>query len=165
MLIRDAQPGELGEVGSIRVAAYLADGHLSPGSGYEPTLRGLGADGTGHVLVAVEDDGSLVGTVMLQTWPDGGGQLMTGPGDAEIRALAVLPGARRTGLGGALLTAIMDRAVRERVKHLLLFTETGMRAAHRLYEKAGFIRLPDRDWEPEPGVLLLAYGLVLNGCA
>ena len=36
-----------------------------------------------------------------------------------------------------------------------------MKAAHYLYEKAGFSRLPERDWSPEPGVNLLAYGLDL----
>jgi ribosomal protein S18 acetylase RimI-like enzyme len=161
MLIRDAKPDELSEVGSIRVAAYRADGHLSPGSGYEPTLRDLGADGAAHVLVAVRDDDSLVGTVTLQVWPDGG-HLVTSRGEAEIRALAVLPEARGVGLGRELLTAIMDRAVREQVSHLLLFTQIRMKAAHRLYERAGFSRLPDRDWEPEPGVLLLAYGTLLK---
>lgn len=34
-----------------------------------------------------------------------------------------------------------------------------MKAAHHLYEQAGFGRLPDRDWSPEPGVTLLAYGM------
>jgi hypothetical protein len=38
-----------------------------------------------------------------------------------------------------------------------------MKAAHRLYDEAGFARLPERDWSPEPGVKLLAYGLVLDG--
>jgi hypothetical protein len=36
-----------------------------------------------------------------------------------------------------------------------------MRAAHHLYAEAGFSRLPDRDWSPEPGAILLAYGQVL----
>jgi hypothetical protein len=36
-----------------------------------------------------------------------------------------------------------------------------MKTAHRLYEAAGFTRLPDRDWSPEPSVVLLAYGLRL----
>jgi ribosomal protein S18 acetylase RimI-like enzyme len=163
MLIRDAKPGEFGELGEIRVAAYVADGHLSAGSGYEPTLRGLGTDGAGHVLVAVDGGGTLVGTVTLQLWPQVG-QLVTNPDDAEIRALAVLPQARGAGVGRALLVAVMVRAAREQVKHLLLFTQTGMKAARRLYEQAGFTRLPERDWEPEPGVQLLAYGLLLNGC-
>jgi hypothetical protein len=37
-----------------------------------------------------------------------------------------------------------------------------MHAAHRLYERLGFTRLPDRDWEPVPQVLLLAYSLSLT---
>ena len=36
-----------------------------------------------------------------------------------------------------------------------------MRTAHRLYERAGFVRLPERDWSPVPGVNLLVYGLRL----
>jgi hypothetical protein len=45
----------------------------------------------------------------------------------------------------------------------VLLTQTEMKAAHRLYDEAGFARLPERDWSPEPGVKLLAYGLVLDG--
>ena len=37
-----------------------------------------------------------------------------------------------------------------------------MRAAHRLYERTGFRRLPERDWSPRPGVQLLAYSLELD---
>jgi ribosomal protein S18 acetylase RimI-like enzyme len=162
MEIRAAKPDELSEIGAIRVAAYRADGFLSAESEYEVTLRGLGDDGAGHVLVAVAGDGKLVGTIMLQTWPDAGGQLATGPGEAEIRALAVLPEARGSGLGRALLAALMERAEREQVRHLLLFTQPDMVVAHRLYERAGFVRLPERDWSPRPGVGLLAYGLTLD---
>ena len=34
-------------------------------------------------------------------------------------------------------------------------------AAHRLYERLGFGRCPERDWEPLPGVELLAFRLEL----
>jgi ribosomal protein S18 acetylase RimI-like enzyme len=159
MDIRDAKPDELVEIGSIRVAAYRADGFLSPQSEYEPTLRGLGADGGGHVLVAAGDDGKLLGTIMLQTQA---GQLVTRPDEAEIRALAVLPEARGAGVGRALLTALIERAASERVRRLLLFTEPEMKIAHRLYEDAGFQRLPEQDWSPRPGHGLLAYGLILE---
>ena len=43
----------------------------------------------------------------------------------------------------------------------MLLTLPEMRAAHHLYTQAGFSRLPDRDWSPRPGAILLAYGLVL----
>jgi len=162
MLIRDALPAELAEVGEIRVVAYRADGFLSADSQYEPTLRALGADGAGHVLVAADADGNLAGTVMLQGWPHAG-RVVTGPDEAEIRALAVLPLARRLGVGRALLGAVIERARREQVRHLVLVTQPNMKAAHRLYGEAGFVRLPERDWAPEPGgVSLLAYGLLLR---
>jgi hypothetical protein len=36
-----------------------------------------------------------------------------------------------------------------------------MTPAHRIYERLGFVRAPDRDWEPEPGIRLVAYLLAL----
>lgn len=159
VIVREAQPGELAVIGDLRVAAYLADGFLSETSGYTPTLRALGSDGAGDVLAAVED-GQIIGTVMLQYWPQAG-NVVRGPGEAEIRALAVLPHARGRGVGRALVAAIMERATRRQVQHLLLLTEPGMQTAHRLYAEVGFSRLPDRDWSPWPGLILLAYSLVL----
>ncbi len=161
MLIRDAHPDEFEEIGDIRVGAYLADGFLSPDSGYAPHLRELGADGTGQVLVAAGPDGRLIGTVMLQFWPQGG-QVVKSPGEAEIRALAVRAEARGSGLGRALVAAAMARARHQGVRDLLLLTQPEMKAAHHLYEDAGFTRLAERDWSPEPGVVLLAYRLQLE---
>ena len=163
MLIRDARQDEFNEIGDIRVGAYLADGFLSPDSGYAPRLRELGRDGGGPVLVAAADDGQLLGTVMLQVWPDGG-EVVQGPGEAEIRALAVRAEARGSGIGRALLAAVMERAASLGVRHLVLLTQPDMKAAHYLYERAGFRRLPDRDWSPEPGHTLLAYDLVPGEC-
>jgi ribosomal protein S18 acetylase RimI-like enzyme len=161
MHIRDAYPDEFREVGDLRLAAYRADGFLAPDSGYAPRLRDLGSDGLGVVLVAVDGDaGPIVGTVMLQSWPDAG-QVVRGPGEGEIRALAVRPGAQGAGVGRALLAAVIDRARREGIRHLLLSTQPDMKAAHHLYELAGFSRMAERDWSPEPTDPLLAFGLVL----
>jgi GNAT superfamily N-acetyltransferase len=160
MVIRDAQLDELAEIGEIRVNAYLADGFMSPDSRYAPRLRELGADGAGPVLVAT-DHAVIVGTVMLQTWPNGG-ELLRGPDEAEIRALAVRPEARGHGVGRALVGAVIERAASLGVRHLLLLTQQEMKTAHRIYEEAGFARLPDRDFSPEPGVSLLAYGRDLD---
>lgn len=158
--IRDARPDEFDELGDVRLAAYRADGFLSPQSTYAPTLRALGADGLGQVLVAV--DAHILGTVMLQGWA-GAGEILAGPEEAEIRALAVLPEARGIGIGQALLAAVMTRAAAIGVRRLVLLTQPEMKAAHYLYEKAGFSRLPERDWSPEPGVTLLAYSRFLDG--
>jgi GNAT superfamily N-acetyltransferase len=157
-MVRDARPDELDGIGDLRVAAYRADGFLPAISGYAATLRSLGADGQAEVLAAV-DGGQVVGTVTLQGWP--AGQMARGPGEAEVRALAVAPGARGRGVGAALVAAVIERAAGQGIRQLVLLTLPDMRAAHRLHSQAGFSRLPDRDWSPRPGEVLLAYGLVL----
>ena len=162
MVIRDVYPGELAEIGELRLAAYWADGFLTPESSYALRLRELGSDGLGVVLVAVESDsGPPLGTVMLQSWPHAG-QVVQGPGEGEIRALAVRHEARGAGVGRALLAAVIDRAAREGIRHLLLSTQPDMKAAQHLYAEAGFIRLPERDWSPEPGDPLLAFGMQIR---
>ena len=40
---------------------------------------------------------------------------------------------------------------------MVISTDPRMTAAHRLYERLGFTRLPERDWSPMPGVDLLVY--------
>jgi ribosomal protein S18 acetylase RimI-like enzyme len=163
VIVRDALPEELAEVGEIRVRAYVAGGHLSEDSGYAPVLRALGSEGSGTVLVAVADheDQRILGTVTLQRGP-AAGQVISGEDEAEIRALAVSPAGQGRGTGSALLQAVIERAERDGAANLLLLTQPDMRAAQHLYRRAGFRRLPDRDWSPRPGVTLLAYGLPLN---
>jgi ribosomal protein S18 acetylase RimI-like enzyme len=178
----------MAEVGDIRLAAYVRGGFLSADSGYAPTLRGLGADGNGEVLVATapgstdaEADASseaeadagaeagahgeaerIIGTIMLQPWPHAG-EVVTGPHEAEIRALAVRPEAQGQGVGRRLLRQLMGRASERGISHLVLCTTPEMRTAHHLYEQEGFVRLPERDWSPHPGDTLLVYGLHLDG--
>jgi ribosomal protein S18 acetylase RimI-like enzyme len=162
VIIREARPGELDEVGEIRVTAYHAGGHMSRESGYAPVLRALGSANDGTVLVAVDEaDGDrILGTVMLQFWPHAG-QVTEGPGEAEIRALAVAPEGQGRGTGSALLRAVIERSAQHGVRHLFLLTQPDMLAAQHMYLRAGFRRLPERDWSPSPGLMLMAYGLVL----
>jgi ribosomal protein S18 acetylase RimI-like enzyme len=160
VIVRDALPGELAEVGEIRVNAYQQAGFLSTASAYIPVLRGLGGTGDGTVLVATEGS-RILGTVMLQFWPNGG-QVGVGEDEAEIRALAVVPDAQGQGAGNALLQAAITRAEGRGIRHLVLLTQPEMLTAQRLYQRAGFRRLPERDWSPAPGRILLAYGLTLS---
>lgn len=158
MIVRNALPGELDVIGDLRVAAYGADGLLS-GSGYGPVLRALGTDGDGDVLAALDGE-VIIGTVMFQPWPDAS-EVARGPGEGEIRALAVTPAARGRGVGRTLLAAVTAHAAGRGVELLALSTRDEMRAARRLYATAGFRRMPERDWSPVPGVTLLAYGRAL----
>ena len=167
VMIREAQPGELAAVGDLRVAAYAAGGFLNPE--YAPELRALGTAGDGTVLVAVPDgagaadpgQAALAGTIMLVTWPQAG-ELVGGPDEAEVRALAVAPGVQAGGVGTRHLLTALNWAELAGARRVVLSTLPEMRAAHRLYERTGFRRLPDRDWSPRPGVQLLAYSLELD---
>jgi ribosomal protein S18 acetylase RimI-like enzyme len=150
----------MAEIGDIRLAAYRADGFLSHESSYAAVLHGLGATGNGRVLVAVDGD-RILGTVMLQFWPEAG-EIVHGPGEAEIRALAVAPSAQRMGTGRALVRAVITEAVASGISYLALCSLPEMHTAHRMYERAGFVRLPERDWSPQPGSPLLAYGMQLD---
>ena len=163
-MIREARPDELAAVGDLRVAAYEAGGFLNPE--YAPELRALGTQGDGTVLVAVPADepAAVAGTIMLVTWPQAG-ELVGGPDEAEIRALAVAPGVRNGGVGTGLLLTALNWAELAGARRVVLSTLPQMRAAHRLYERNGFRRLKDRDWSPRPGILLLAYSLELGRVA
>jgi ribosomal protein S18 acetylase RimI-like enzyme len=158
VIIREALPGELAAVGDLRAAAYAAGGFLS--TAYAPQLRALGSRGDGIVLVAGDPGGALTGTIMV-VLPPTAGEIIESPDEAEIRALAVAPGIQRGGVGAALVTAALRQAAAAGARRVVLSTLPEMHAAHRLYERAGFRRLPGRDWHPRPEVTLLAYSLDL----
>ncbi|MEY9212674.1 GNAT family N-acetyltransferase [Thermobifida halotolerans] len=160
MLVREARHDEMPRIGDLRVATYVGQGLLTPDSPYVPVLRALGTSGVGEVLVAVDGD-DILGTVTLRPFQRDS-EITVSADEAEIRALAVAPYAQRRGVGGLLLRAAIERAVCAHVAHLVLSTQPIMVAARRLYVSEGFVRLPERDWSPQPGMPLLTYGLRLD---
>jgi ribosomal protein S18 acetylase RimI-like enzyme len=73
--------------------------------------------------------------------------------------------ARGQGAGEALVRACADRArAIEGCRAVVLPTQRTMHAAHRIYERLGFVRTPERDWNPLPeqlDITLLTYELTL----
>lgn len=82
-------------------------------------------------------------------------------GEGEFRMLAVRPRARRRGAAEALVRACMDRARGLGLQRIVICSQQSMTAAHRLYARLGFVRAPERDWEPVPGVTLWAFTVEL----
>jgi ribosomal protein S18 acetylase RimI-like enzyme len=174
VIVRDALAEEFPAVGELRVDAYLAQGLIAPGSGYDETLRGLGFAGDAEVLVAAEDGkqaggpasgrtgARIVGTVLLVPW-SAASELAREPDEAELRAFAVAPGVQGRGVGRLLLRGAIGRAAGRGVTMLRLCTQPAMTAAQRLYASEGFARTPERDWSPLPGLTLLSYELPLAG--
>lgn len=145
-------------MGELTVAAYTVSRDVGE---YAAVLRDV-ADRvkSAQVLVAVDDDGTVLGSVT--NVPEGGpyGEIARA-GEGEFRMLAVDPAAQGRGVGTALVEACIADARRRGRSRLVLSSGTWMTAAHRIYQRLGFVRDPARDWTPVPGVDLTAYVLDL----
>ena len=80
-------------------------------------------------------------------------------GWAGILRLAVPPGSRGQGIGRALVEECLVRARRLRVKTVALHSTEWMTVARGMYERMGFVRAPDFDFVPRPGVVGMGYRL------
>jgi ribosomal protein S18 acetylase RimI-like enzyme len=160
MRIRRAEPRDHAAIGEVTAAAY-ADLTEADEDGYRDKLRDAATrDREAELWVAVAEDESVLGTVTV--CHDGSPWREIGRGDeGEFRMLAVSPAAQGRGVGAALVRLCIDRFREVGAPGIVLSTLPAMRAAHRLYERHGFVRAPDRDWSPVPGVDLVAYHLDL----
>ncbi len=119
--------------------------------------------GSAEQLVA-EHEGTIVGTVLLypprrmkvsrsdsleMPWP-------------EVRLLAVAPAARGRGVGAALMQECVRRVRKAGGRVLSLHTTDVMQTALRMYERMGFVRAPELDFHPAPGVTVKGYRLDLG---
>ena len=155
--IRPPRPEEYAAAGEVTVEAYGQDGHLAADPGYDAELRDIARRvELAEVLVAVDDTGNVLGTVTV-VHPGTEFAEISQPGELEFRMLAVAPPARGRGVGEALTRAVVARARELGVRKVVLSSLSGMRTAHRLYERLGFTRLSERDWRPFPHVTLIAY--------
>ncbi|MET7487448.1 GNAT family N-acetyltransferase [Streptomyces sp. NPDC005538] len=166
IVIRRATPDEYEPLGALTAHAYLDDGLLDYGEEdeYLPVLKDVARRAAAaEVLVAVDGD-RLLGGVTFVPGPGPVADIAL-PGEAEIRALAVDRAARGRGAGEALVRACVDRArATASCTTVVLSTQRSMHAAHRIYEHLGFVRTPDRDWNPVPhldDLTLLTYQLTL----
>jgi ribosomal protein S18 acetylase RimI-like enzyme len=97
------------------------------------------------VLVATVA-GALVGTVTMAP-PESRFANVGRAGEVEVRMLAVDEAARGRGVASLLMDACEVLARNEGFTAVVLSTEPDMRAAHRLYQRRGYVRQPDRDWQ------------------
>jgi ribosomal protein S18 acetylase RimI-like enzyme len=164
--VRPAGPAEHAAVAELTARVYRGEGYSS--ADYEPALRDVASRAaSATVLVAVEgtgETGRVVGAVTVATrggeWAE-----QSGPGEAVVRMLVVAPEARGTGTGEALVRACLERAEQDGCTRVRLSSQEDMTAAHRLYERLGFVRTPERDWSPVPGLRLRTYALELSRAA
>jgi ribosomal protein S18 acetylase RimI-like enzyme len=116
--------------------------------------------GTSDLIVA-ELNHRLAGAVTLyldgsrsfpEAWPKGW---------AVVRLLAVHPEYRGRGIGHALMEECILRCRQAKIAAIGLHTTEVMDIARKMYERMGFVRFPESDFHPAPGVTVMAYSLNL----
>lgn len=164
-LIRLVRPEEYGALGELTVAAYHGIAADIPHQDqYDVSLRDVARRAESScVAVAVSTDGRLLGGVTYVRGPEDPYSEDLREGEAGIRMLAVDPESQGLGVGRALTLWCLDRARRDGRARIALHTSHFMPNAIRLYERLGFVRRPDHDFSPVPGVDVIAYTFELDG--
>jgi len=160
ILIRPALASELDAAGHLTAESFITGGHTARGGTYEPQLRdGRDRAARAELLVAVDPaSGALLGSVTFA--PPGSPYANLAQDDeGEFRMLAVSPEARGRGAGEALVRACLERARELGLRRVVMSTQPDMVHAHRIYDRLGFVRTPERDWSPLPDIPLLTYAL------
>jgi len=154
--LRIAATSDAADVGRVTVQAYAQDGLL----GLEDDYAGVLGDAVGRIEDAevwvAEDERGILGSVTFCRPGTPYSELSRGK-EGEFRMLGVAHRARRQGVAAALVTRCIDRSRELGYTALVLCSMEEMGSAHRLYERLGFRRLPERDWSPVPDMLLLAF--------
>lgn len=162
MTVRPVRPDEADVTGQLVVAAYDAVAGLPMTDDYAEELADVtGRGAVAEVLVAVEED-RILGSVTFI--PDATCPLAEDlrEGECGLRMMAVAPTAQGRGVGQLLVEAALTRGREVGREAIFLHSTPQMTVAHRLYERNGFVRAPERDWFPIPGLDLLAFRLELD---
>ncbi len=158
-LVRD---DELEAAGDVVATAYREQPGMDEDEEYLAEVRDArGRARACEILVAIDGDGSIVGCVSYLPDPGGPMSEVARDGEAEFRMLGVLPEGRGAGVGRALAEACIERARASGRSGIVLSTPPEWTVGQRLYERLGFVRVPERDHEPVEGFSLWAYALPL----
>jgi GNAT superfamily N-acetyltransferase len=165
LTLRDSRPEELDEVARLVRDAYRQYAPIMPSQAwqsYEADMMDVRSRLSESQLIVAELDGQLAGSVTLypdashtslEGWPEGWG---------GVRLLAVHPKYRGRGIGRALMEECIRRCRLHGMTAIGLHTTEMMVVACRLYEEMGFVRIPEYDFHPGPGAVVMAYRLDLE---
>ncbi|WP_342429684.1 GNAT family N-acetyltransferase [Neobacillus sp. FSL H8-0543] len=167
MIIRDAYESELSFIRSQRVQSYEEHKKSIPMEHWNALKQAISSEADnlpGVERIVAELEGEIVGSVVL--FPaktdayEGAIDELDYP---EIRMLAVAPEMQGKGVATALVSESIQRT-RARGYHVIgLHTGQFMAGAIRLYERLGFVRQPQFDFEPaDDGIIVKAYRLSLK---
>ncbi|HEY3997877.1 MAG TPA: GNAT family N-acetyltransferase [Candidatus Xenobia bacterium] len=161
MNVDEAIPEERPAVLTLTLEAYReyqVEGGPAFWERYCQNIRRSLLEGDPIILVA-RSDGAIKGSV-LYCEPNQGAIANPYP---EMRLLAVPPSSRNLGVGAMLIEACEQRAKPAGV--LTLHTTRLMQTARAMYERRGYTRFTDIDFEPVPGFVVWGYQKTLTAGA
>ncbi|MFF0814368.1 GNAT family N-acetyltransferase [Rhodococcus sp. NPDC003318] len=149
--IRPVDPADFDAVADLTVESYVGGGFVAEASSYVRHLRDTAGRAEQAEVVVAEWQGEVVGSVTIAE-PGTAYSDVARTGELEFRMLAVSSAARRKGAGSALVRHVLDAAYDRGLHAVVISTEPEMVDARRIYDRNDFVHMPDRDWEPAPGM-------------
>ena len=164
MKIRDALKDELKFIRDQRVYAYSDHAHAIPLEHWNALKKAISTETDiqpGVELIVAELAGIIVGSVVLfPPKTDAYEGFIEELDYSEIRMLAVSPEFRGKGVASALISECIRRTKEKGYNAIGLHTGDFMENAIKLYERFGFERLPQYDFEPAgDGIIVKAFRL------
>ncbi|WP_430333371.1 GNAT family N-acetyltransferase [Rhodococcus sp. ACT016] len=153
--IRTATPADYETVGELTADVYIGGGFVSEADTYADRLRDTATRAEHAEVLVAEVDGRIVGSVTIAE-PASSFADVAERGELEFRMLAVSESARGKGVGSALVKHVLDVAYDRGDRAVVISTQPEMVDARRIYDRNGFVPVPERNWEPVPGVELTA---------
>ena len=132
-VLRTATPADVAAIMRIENAVFVGDAWS------ERTMTAEVASAHAHYLVAADASGQVVAYAGLFA--------ARGNPQADIQTIAVLPEARRRGLGRALMMALLTEADRRGATEVFLDVRADNESAQTLYASLGFVVTGEEDGE------------------
>ncbi|WP_280201363.1 GNAT family N-acetyltransferase [Nocardia cyriacigeorgica] len=162
LIVRDALPTEYAAVSELTVEVYVGEGYVPAGNPYVHELADVEhRAASAQVLVAVYED-RVVGSLTVAR-PGTPYAEIARAGELEFRMLAVSKRARGLGVGTTLVRMVIEMASAQGFDAVVLTTMAPMVDARRIYDRFGFVPVPERDWHTEDGKPLTVLRLPLGG--
>lgn len=180
--IRDANPEDHDRIAAILLRAYaehfppdgaeLTEEERAAWDGYRVDIAGVAARAQESVQIVALQGGDIVGSVTYYPPRVAGGAAAHYPGGehaegwppdwAAFRLLGVDPSARGLGLGRVLTEECIRRSRAAHAASIGLHTTDVMKVARAMYERMGFVRVPEFDFYPMKDFCVAAYKLDLT---
>lgn len=134
------------EIRNLLWPVYVGEGHTDPEVA-KTLLAPAAVRMRGQMLCArARQNSALAGMVVLVP-PTSPARRLAQGNEAELHLLAVKAAYRGLGLGRSLVRAAIDMAQKAGYGKLVLYSQPNMQVAHKLYQTAGFLRAPERDFK------------------